>query len=324
MLVTHTSRPWEWEKATPQYLSARYKDTQRLVNLPSFDRLPPYPTSLYSGGLTAIELDLRQGFAEARMLWGIDSRHKIQHACRMGSMLVLCFEHFLGVVPAEIGALRDVGFQPNSKWRIDDNWFDGLHTVFPVDEHTCLVSSSGADAVLWVDVKERRVVRRWRVPTEIYGSNYDLTPDVSVVEHYPSNDIQLTHLNCAYPDGNQGCYVSTLLGDIGHIDDGGNYTVLARGYPGCHGVRLSRSGEVYFADSCGGRMVRLMPGGGAREVFSVASRWLHDVLQLDGSRYLFCLGDTNEIVIADVERKCVLAKYDMASRGINVQFATAL
>jgi hypothetical protein len=39
---------------------------------------------------------------------------------------------------------------------------------------------------------------------------------------------------------------------------------------------------------------------GVREQWSVNSRWLHDVQQVDPDLYLFCLGDRNEIALVDV------------------------
>jgi hypothetical protein len=85
--------------------------------------------------------------------------------------------------------------------------------------------------------------------------NYELTPAMPVNRHYIHNDIQLGHLNSAYPDGKNGCYLSTLAqGDIGHVSEDGQYEVLARGYVGCHGIRVAQNGrDLYFSDSCSGR-----------------------------------------------------------------------
>ena len=55
-----------------------------------------------------------------------------------------------------------------------------------------LVSSSGSDAALWVDLRTRKVIRRWRLPSDIYGVNYELTPAMPVSRHYIHNDIQLS------------------------------------------------------------------------------------------------------------------------------------
>jgi hypothetical protein len=170
------------------------------------------------------------------------------------------------------------------------------------------------------------VIRRWRLPENIYGFNYDLTPSMSVVDHFIHNDIQLGHLNCAYPDGRGGCYVSTLFqGDIGHVDQNGRYSLLARGQVGCHGVRVGQNGrDIYFADSCGGRLMQVEPGGGVRELWNTDSRWLHDVEQVEADLYLFCLGDKNEIALVDLSTGQEMDRLGLDCRGVNVQFAAVL
>jgi hypothetical protein len=324
LFLTHTSRTWDWTKCSREFLTQRAADPARLQNLAPFEELPPCQSILYSGGLSILEVVVRDGRAELVARRCIDSRFKIQHATVVGHRLVLCFENFLAVLPTVHEPVEDVDLRPGSPYRIDDPWFGGLHTVFPVNDDVCLVSSSSSDGAMWVDLASRKVVRRWRLPAEIYGRNYDLTPSMSVVDHYIHNDIQLGHLNCAYPDGRDGCYVSTLFqGDIGHVDQSGRYTLLVRGQVGCHGVRLARNGrDVYFADSCGGRLMRVEPGGGAVELWNAGSRWLHDVEQADAELYLCCLGDTNEIALVDLGEGKEIGRFAMDCRGVNVQFVT--
>ena len=74
---------------------------------------------------------------------------------------------------------------------------------------------------------------------------------MSVQDHHIANDIQLGHLNCAYPDGHGGFWVSTLgQGDIGHVMPNGDYELIASGFVGCHGIRYSDElGYLYFSDS---------------------------------------------------------------------------
>jgi hypothetical protein len=327
VLLTHTSRSWDWARCTREYLLNRYSDPDRLHNLPRLEELTSQRNhQLYSGGVSLLELAIDGNRIRLLSRRCIDSRYKIQHACFVGTKLVLCFEDFLSVIPNLDEPAAEIDVRPGSPWRIDDNWFSGLHTVFPVDDHNCVVSSSGADAVLWVDLRSRTVIRRWRLPADIYGLNYQLTPDMSVVDHYIHNDIQLGHLNCAYPDGAGGCYISTLIqGDIGHVDSNGNYSLLDRGHVGCHGVRLSQNRrEIYFTDSCNGRLMRIEPGGGAMEVHRVDSRWLHDVEQVEGHLYWFCLGDKNEVVLFDVDRSREMGRFAFESRQANVQFVSVV
>ncbi|MCU1335543.1 MAG: Radical domain protein [Bryobacterales bacterium] len=324
VLLTHTSRSWDWTRCSRDFIAQRGADPNRLRNLPPFEKLPPSQSHLYSGGLTVLEVAVDKRGANVVARRFIDSHFKIQHAGLVGRRLVLCFENFLAVLPTIDEPVGNIDLRPGSPWRIDDPWFNGLHTVFPVTDDVCIVSSSSADAVLWVDLRSRKVIRRWRLPADIYGFNYDLTPSMSVVDHYIHNDIQLGHLNCAYPDGRGGCYVSTLFqGDIGHVDQNGRYSLLARGQVGCHGVRLAQNGrDIYFADSCGGRLMRVEPGGGASELWAAGSRWLHDVEQVDADLYLFCLGDKNEIAVVDVSKGEERGRFALDCRGVNVQFAT--
>jgi hypothetical protein len=322
LLLTHTSRSWDWTRCSREFLAQRAADPARLRKLPRFEDLPPVENHLYSGGLTVLDLAVDGDVAHVTARRCIDSRYKIQHANMVGSRLVLCFENFLAVLPGVRQPAEEVDLRPGSPWRIDDPWFSGLHTVFPVTDDICLVSSSGADAVLWVDLGSRRVIRRWRLPSEIYGFNYDLTPSMSVADHFIHNDIQLGHLNCAYPDDQGGCYVSTLFqGDIGHVDENGRYSLLARGQVGCHGIRVGRNGrDIYFADSCGGRLMRAEPGGGVTELWNADSRWLHDVEQVEADLYLFCLGDKNEIALVDLSTGQEINRLGLDCRGVNVQF----
>jgi hypothetical protein len=327
VLLTHASREWCREKGTLEYLRQRYADPRRLHQLPRFEELRPASKyRIYTGALTIGDLDIENDRAQLTLRRSIDSPHKIQHANLVGTKLVLCFEDFLAVLPSIDEPIDDIHLQPGSPWRIDDAWFAGLHTVFPVNRDVCIVSSSGADAVLWVDLNERKVIRRWRLPQTIYGFNYALTPEMSVVDHFIHNDIQLGHLNCAYPDNRGGCYISTLIqGDIGHVDEQGRYTLLSRGHIGCHGVRLARNGRaVYFSDSCGGRLMRIGPDGPAKELQSVETAWLHDAEQLTYDIYSFCLSDKNEVAFIDVASSHVLGRYSLASRGATVQFAAAI
>ncbi len=326
LFLTHTSRTWDWTKCSQEFLTQRAADPARLQNLPPFEELPPCQTNLYSGGLSVLELAVDQSGVKAVARRCIDSRFKIQHAALVGRRLVMCFENFLAVLPSANEPVESIDLNPGSPWRIDDPWFGGLHTVFPVSDNVCIVSSSGADAVLWVDLAARKVIRRWRLPAEIYGFNYDLTPAMSVADHYIHNDIQLGHLNCAYPDGQGGCYVSTLFqGDIGHVDQNGRYTLLARGQVGCHGIRLAGNRrDLYFADSCGGRLMRVEPNGGVVELWNAGSRWLHDVAQADAELYVLCLGDKNEIVLVDLGEAKEIGRFAMDSRGVNVQFARVI
>jgi hypothetical protein len=323
ILLTHTSRAWEWEKCRREFLRDRYARPGRFDNLPLFEDLAPnHSHALYSGGLSILTLTLRSGLAELSATRCLDSRYKIQHACLCGERLVLCFEDFLYVLPDRFASVEGIKLHRGSPGRIDDPWFGGLHTIFPVDTRTVLVSASGSDAVLWVDVVTGRVTKRWRLPAEIYGSNYDLTDQMSVQDHYIFNDIQLGHLNSAYPDEEGGCWISTLgQGDIGHVTPEGGYRLVTRGFVGCHGVRrtMDRKG-LYFSDSCDGRLIGVSVSGETKELLRLDSRWLHDSEQVEDDIYIASLGDRNELTVVDIGRRLELGRFSFGSRGVNVQF----
>jgi len=327
VFLTHTSRSWEWEKCRREYLRDRYARPGRLDGLPPFESLPPNRShTLYSGGLSVLQLTLNSNEAKLSAYRCLDSRFKIQHACVAGGRLVLCFEDFLFVLPDLSSPVESVRLHRGAAGRIDDPWFGGLHTVFPVDSRTVVASAAGSDAVLWVDLVSRRVTRRWRLPGEIYGVNYELTAGMSVQDHYIHNDIQLGHLNCAYPFADGGCLISTLAqGDIGRIRRDGGYEILTRGFIGCHGVRLAADGKtIYFADSCEGRLMTVTSSSEVTELVRLDSRWLHDSAQLEDDIYLLSLGDRNELSVIDVGRGAELGRFSFKSRGVNVQFVSVV
>jgi hypothetical protein len=112
VVLTHTSRDWDWTRCSREDLIRRYADPKRLLDLPPFEELPPPPMHLYSGGLSILELAVDGDGAHivARRL--IDSHFKIQHATLAGARLVLCFESFLAVLPAAGAPLENVDLRP--------------------------------------------------------------------------------------------------------------------------------------------------------------------------------------------------------------------
>src|SRR5437667_8026210 len=68
ILLTHTSRSWDWSKCKRDYLIERYADPGRLRNLPPFEDLRPPPTYLYSGGVTILQLEIKAKEAQLTAL----------------------------------------------------------------------------------------------------------------------------------------------------------------------------------------------------------------------------------------------------------------
>ena len=321
LAVTHTSRVWDWERCTQDFLRNRYQMPGRLDALPLFEQLPSVQEfRSYAGRLTLFDLTIDGTgihFAATRC---VDSDLKANHVCKMGDDLIICFDDCLFITSVdtdgEAGARR--------LERIDDPWFGGVQMVFSIDDAHCVISASAPDALMVFNLAKRRVVRRWRVPADRYGRNYDLTEKMSVHDHYIANDMQLTHLNCAYPDGSGGFWVSALAqGDIGHVTADGGYEVIVSGFVGCHGVRYSRELDLlYFSDSCTGRLIGIGADRAPHVLGSVESRWLHDSQHLTGDLFLLCLGDRNEIVVLDIGSNSEIVQFDMRVRGENVQFVS--
>ena len=326
LLLAHCSRTFEPSRCTQDFLRARYSTPGRLERLPPFNSLPPrvaHPS--YNGPLSILEMRSTASGLALVPVRCFDTPDSISHACLVGGRLVLCFEHFLYVMESPEADIDGVFFDEGNPDLISDNWFCDLHTVFPVDENVCIVSGSSGDAVFWVDIAQRKVVRRWRLPAEIYGMNYELLPGMSLHEHFIDNDKQLGHLNCAYPDAAGGCIISTLgQGDIGHVDAAGQYRLLARGYVGCHGVRYAMDGSIYFASSCTGQLFRIDRHGEIAEVIAVQSKWFQDIEQITEDIFVFCLSDRNEISIIDVTRKQELGRFHLGARGNTTGFVSVI
>jgi hypothetical protein len=274
--------------------------------------------------LSVFRIELSSGGVSGRLLHHYVSSEKVVHAAVMGRAVVVAFDDGVAIFDRD-----DQGdclhIDPDSGRRIIDPWFGGLHTVMPVDDVTCLLSSSGADAVLWLDIARGTVVKRWRLPRDRYGSNYELDTTTWLTEHYVPNDFQLGHLNCASPDGHGGAFVSVLgQGDVGHVSRSGDFELLATDFVGCHGVRASDGGLLYFCDSCSGRLMRIDGINQVTTLFETGSRWLHDAAHLTDGIFLMTVADRNGLLLADMERGRTLAEWDFGEAGGTVQFLTPI
>lgn len=322
LLITHNNRVWSASECSRAYLEERYARPGRLSNLPPFASLPPAQTRFaYRGGVSFVEFSIASGHLKMKMARSIKCDYKIQHAALVGNKLVLCFEDFLYVLPSLDASLEGIELAGAEAGRIDDDWLAGLHTVHAVDENTCVVSASGPDAVLWVDLEKGEVVRRWRLPEEVYGKNYELEPGMSVRDHYIYNDIQLGHLNSAFPNGPDRCFVSVLgQGDLAEVGADGSYRLLARGFVGCHGARALPNGWLYFADSCSGSVFAIDLSGRQTEVLSLNTRWLHDSVHLSDGIFACSVSDCNKLVVVDTTRGVELGRFSMDGHDQNLQF----
>jgi len=333
VVVSHTSRRWTPALGDRDYLVERYTKPGRLHDLPAFDSLPPN-NAPYHGLLTVCRIALSRAAVTSEVLQHYNSPEKIQHACLIGGELVVCFDSSLAVF-ARRTDVAHVEAIPERMERVVDPWLGGLHTSVPAgDGRTCLISSSGADAILWLDVPSRTITRRWRLPSSRYGINYALDDTTWLSDHYIPNDLQLGHLNCAAPDGRGGVFCSVLgQGDVGRVDENGHFDLLVSGYVGCHGVRYDQRADLlYFCDSCRGRLMRIdgLPrttSGGhdrATVLFDAGSRWLHDAVHLGDGHFLLTLGDSNRLVLVDTAANRLLAEWDFGAVDGTLQFLSTL
>ena len=320
VLISHSSRRWFADHCDRGYLASRFAKPDRLRSVPPFESLPPNQAP-YHGMLSVLRIELSRAGVDSHVARHYTSVEKVVHAATMTDRVLLCFDAGMAVFPrARANAGIDIDVRAGE--RLSDPWFGGLHTVIPIDRRTCLVSSSGADGILWLDVEQKKVVRRWRLPAERYGTNYALDETTSLTDHYIPNDLQLGHLNCASPDGRGGVYFSVLgQGDVGHLDPSGACDILASGHVGCHGVRYSAQlGWVYFCDSCGGRLMRIDGDGRSTVLFDAGSRWLHDAVHLSDGLFLLALGDRNQLVLADAHAGRRVAEWDFTASEGTIQF----
>jgi hypothetical protein len=324
VLLSHSNRPVDFAQCSLDVLTRRYADPQRLDNLPALETLPALDTLRhFPAGLTLLTLTLEAERATLEPVATFDPpRLKVQHAAMVGDLLVVCLEDALLTFDVPDFAALPPVLDIADAVRIDDPWFSGLHTVFATGPERCIVSASAPDAVLEVDLARRGVVRRQRLPAALYGHNYVLTETSDLRDHYIANDLQLTHINCASPDGKGGTVLSTLIqGDIGLLDAAGDYRILSHGHIGCHAARTTLGGDaVYFADTCRGTLVLIDRAGNELFRFAVDSRWLHDVQQVSGDLFLFCRGDRNRLDLVDIASGRIWLSEAFDTRGGAVQF----
>lgn len=321
LILTHSSRSIDRKRCCLNFLTRRYSDPSRLDNLPLFEDLPSEKSygRDYHGSVSFFKFHRNaQELVDISFVGNIRSRRgKIQHTVLVGERkLLVCYESCLEVWkfrdPVHLSE-RITSSDYSVERQFKCKYFSGLHTVYPLSKNRAVLSSSAADAILILNLKTGIVENIYRMPSYLYGNNYDLTPDMDMKEHYIGNDYQTTHINSAYPfNQGQQVAVSTLVqGAIGIFDlISGNYTEITHGFIGCHGARVNDVGQIYFADSVTGTLVILDDHGKINMRYAVASRWLHDVQQIANSIYAFAVADSNELRIEDIQRGKLLFRYN--------------
>lgn len=336
LLLTHSSRRTNLSRCSVQFLTRRFGDPHRLEDLPPFASLPPVET-LYSGALSLhrVRIDAR-GDLHLASIGALRHRDKIQHAVVRRTEdrrdeLVVGFEHRVERwrLPTSVDHLETLRPEEvDVVARHEHPHLADLHTVDLLDDRLALLSCSAADALLVLDLATGDVTRTLPMPTDLYGRGYPLDPEHDLKRHAVVDDRQTTHVNAAVWDaGGRGAWVSTLIqGAIGHFDlERGGYRELVRGLVGCHGIRRSHGDDtLYLSDSTTGCLVHLdRDRGTILRRYAVASRWLHDAVQLDTARFAFAVADRNALEIHDVERGALLAEKRFRTWPVEGLFAWA-
>jgi hypothetical protein len=305
LTLTHSSRTTNLARCSVQFLTRRFGDPERLLDLPAFDSLPQAET-LYSGAVSFYRVLIEGGRVGLETLGHLRSRDRIQDVAVVETNeLLVGFENRLERwrLGAPIGQLRRItAAEIEVVGRLEHPHLVGLHTVEPLRDGRVALACSTPDAVLIVDLARGMLERTLRLPSPLYGQGYELSEATDLRRHAIPDEAQTTHVNAAHRAGGSRLVVSTLIqGAIGWFDlASGGYKEICRGFVGCHGARMSAEGEIYFADSAGGMLVFLTPEGRIARRFATGSRWLHDVQQIAGSLYAFALADRNELRVYDV------------------------
>jgi len=308
LCVTYSDRPLEPERCDLEFLRARYAKADRLPPSAPFESLLPLSHYAGSGGGIAIYDVGRDGSSSPRLVCAFRVQTcKPQHSIWHDGLVWV-----LGVDRVEIydPDLRCVGV-------VTDPWLSGAHTIATDGNGCLLLSCSASDSVLWLDIASRQIVNAVRLPERVYGFNYRLSRTDSVVDHYITNDLQTTHVNCAWP-WRKGVLTSSLIpGALGWFDTTGDYRELLRGMVGCHGARVrSDREELYCCDSCAGTLVFLDAGGRIVRRLDTDSHWLHDSLQLSGDLFATNRYDKGDVVLWDVATGTRQTTIDVSMHGL--------
>lgn len=317
LLVTHSGRITEPARCSVNHFTRRYRNPDRLDNIPNFEELPPEKVFQgYDGSVTFYNVfENDDGTIELARLGNIFKCDKIQHTVMLDERNILVgYESRLEVWELDKSIRQITKLHKNNiklKRIIEHPFFPGLHTIFNMPDGKVILSCSASDAILIVDLDMGKVTNQIRMPADLYGSNYELTEGMDLREHYIHNDAQTTHINSACPsvDGSKVVVSALIPGAIGEYHLGtGEYKELIKGFLGCHGAKYNDEGQIYFSDSVNGNLIFLNSNGIIDYRFGVDSRWLHDVQQIKENIYSFTLADKNELQIWDVANEIILYK----------------
>lgn len=314
LIVSLNSDKVDSYRASLNYLTKRYTDPERLYNLPEFHTLPPaqYAETTQTALMEiSVEKSRNNYFISPRNFMLHDNSQPglkvMTHACYLKDGLAVLYDERLEVFDSWNGKrIREYSY----------HFMHGSHTVYPVDDSRLLLSASSLDGFFIVNIHSGEVERKFRVPKALYGENYPLTSEQDTRVNYIHNDLQLAHLNSAYPCRNGSVLISTLIqGDIAIVSENNDYDLMRRGFVGAHNARESENGEIYFSDSCNGNLVLLSGNKEIKQRFDFNSKWLHDCIQIENELFLGSVADRQMLVLVDVSTGETLCEYDLGKEA---------
>ena len=311
LCITHSDRPTEDGRANLNFLETRFQKPNRLPPKCDFNTLTPISEHQTYHGSVTIWYFSEGDYSKPRLLLFLRPDYKPQHAIWYQEKLWILGVDRLEVYDSSLSRLA----------LIEDTWLSGAHTIFPDGRGNLLVTCSASDSVLLIDEQSFAVASVLRLPESIYGHNFELSRTDSVVEHYITNDLQLTHINAASSWRN-GIVVSTFIqGAIGWFNSQGKYKELLRGFVGCHGVRAdTRTEQLYFCDTCLGTVIFLDNNLNIERRIATGSTWLHDAQQIEGDVFAVAAMDRNQVEIMDIQSRQVILTIPGHEFGLGTQF----
>lgn len=310
--LTHSSRPFLEARCTVNAFEQRFQSSVQ-GDVPALETLSGVRDAVpFTGALSLWQLFRDENRYRLMFLRDYRPDYKVQSA--------VFHEKQLLVYGSDRLEIFDQDFQCVAT--ITDPWMVGGHTVFVDKKGDAWITCSPANAALRIDLKQQKVVERLVMP-RTYGQAYELTSESDLHTHYVPTDLQPTHLNCAFPCGDELFVTLLRQGAVGAFDSDRNYRELVSGFRGCHGGKIDPdTGELLLTDSPSGIVWFFdRETGQVKSRLQMRSSWLHDTHPLGMGHYVAALSDRNcvQVVSRDGHVRCEI---DARPYGESVMFVS--
>lgn len=313
LLVTHSSRPFQEERSSLNFLEKRFSSPDRLERLPAVEAFLGVEVAVpFQGALSIWRWDESTGRLSALGAYRPD--YKVQFAEIVGDWIVVLGSDRLEVLSASLDFIKVIS-HPH---------LVGAHTVFKIKGSKVWVTTAPGNAVLQIDIESGEVILELSMPSR-YGQGYLLSPELNLGKHYIPTDYQPTHINCAFPCENGVLVTLWIPGAVGLFDHNGSYREIVKGFRGCHGGRMSSRGEMYFSDSAAGIVWFIdVETGQVKSRYKVNSRWVHDCAQLSGDFYVCTLSDDNKLFVFSRKTQTQITSVELDQFGASAMFVNVV